>query len=141
MEKKIKVLLVDDHQMVRDGLREIINKQQGLEVVDEGTNGKEAIELVQKSDPDVIIMDVDMPIMDGIEATEKIMSITTEINIIGLSLHDRPEVKENMLKAGASAYITKNEAFETLFTAFKKKQSRIKNDQNSKILNRYSITC
>lgn len=113
-EQKIKVLLVDDHKIVRNGLRQMIEKQKGLSIVAEASNGREAVELTHKTTLDIIVMDVNMPVMDGIEATKKIKADIPHVRIIGLSLHDSPEVIDNMRRAGASSYLTKDEAFETL---------------------------
>lgn len=113
-EHKVKVLLADDHDMVRRGLRQMIEKQDELIIVEEASNGQEAVELAHETTPDVIVMDVNMPVMDGIEATQKIKADMPNVRIIGLSLHDSPEVIEDMRSAGASSYLTKNEAFETL---------------------------
>lgn len=112
--REIKILLVDDHKMMRDGLRNTVKKQQDLTVIGEASNGKEAVEFVQKNSPDVVIMDVNMPIMDGIEATQHIMSAMPKVTIIGLSLHEGTTVKKNMLKVGAAAYVTKDKAVKTL---------------------------
>lgn len=125
MEEQIKVLLVDDHQMMRDGLRNTINKQEDMKVSGEASNGKEAIQFVNENPPDAIVMDVDMPDMIGIEATHKIMSIIPEAIVIGLTLHDSPKLRENMLRVGASAYITKNEAVETLCSTIREKAMNV----------------
>lgn len=112
--KKIRVMLVDDHEMVRSGLKNIVNAEPDLKVVAEAADGREAIELVQKTAPDVIVMDVNLPNMDGIETTKKITSMKTDVRIIGLSLHDQQEIAKNIRNAGATAYLSKNEAFKTL---------------------------
>lgn len=119
-QKEIKILLVDDHKMMRDGLRNILKKHQDLTVIGEASNGKDAIEFVQENSPDVIIMDVNMPVMDGIKATKKIISSTPEATIIGLSLHESNSVKNNMLDAGASAYLTKNKTVVSLCDTIRK---------------------
>lgn len=111
---KIRVLLVDDHKMMRDGLRKIVNEQDDLIVVAEASNGKEAIEKALETSPDVVVMDVNMPVMDGIKATQKLLKKMPDIRVIALSFHDHENVIESMREAGATAYLTKNEAFETL---------------------------
>ncbi|MEX2574942.1 MAG: PAS domain S-box protein [Balneolaceae bacterium] len=113
-DKRVKVLLVDDHKMVRTGLKNLIEEEKDLFVVAEATTGKEAIEQTRKMHPDVIVMDVNMPEMNGIEATQIITSYNTNVRIIGLSLHEKKDVIEAMKRAGASAYLTKTEAFESL---------------------------
>lgn len=126
IEEKIKVLLVDDHQMVREGLRNIIENQSDLLVIGEASDGKEAIECTKKTSPDVILMDVSMPGMDGIEATQKITSEHPNIRIIGVSLHDESGVAEDMRNAGASAFLTKTEAFKSLSTTIRAEASALK---------------
>lgn len=111
---KIKVLLVDDHQMVREGLRKIIEDQDDMMVIAEAADGEEAVKLSHANSPDIILMDVNMPKMGGIEATQKILSEMSHIRVIGLSLHDDESVKEEMYNVGATAYLTKTEAFEAL---------------------------
>lgn len=113
-EERITVLLVDDHQMFRNSLRTIIEDQDDITVIGEAGNGEEAVRLSQKNSPDIILMDVNMPRMDGIEATKKITSNMPNICIIGISLHDSREIKQHMRNAGASAYLTKSKAYKSL---------------------------
>lgn len=110
----IKILIADDHQMVRNGFRQMINKQDDMEVIGEAADGEETVKMARANVPDVILMDVNMPGMDGIEATKIITSEFPDICIIGLSLHDSDEVVENMFSAGASAYLSKDQAFKAL---------------------------
>lgn len=110
----IKILLVDDHDIMRRGLRQMIEQQADIEILGEASDGQQAVELAQKTNPNIIIMDINMPVMDGLEATKIIKEQMPSIQIIGLSVHQSVDVKENMLHAGASAYLTKNEAFEKL---------------------------
>lgn len=112
--KKINVMLVDDHQMVLKGLKKTVDAEDDLKVIAEATDGKEAIELAKKASPDIIVMDVDMPRMNGIDATKEILSFMPDVRIVGLSLHNHQEVIESMRDAGATAYLSKNEAFKTL---------------------------
>lgn len=110
----LKILIADDHQMVRNGFRQMINKQEDMNVVGEAADGEETVQLARKMKPDVILMDVNMPAMDGIEATKIITSELPDICVIGLSLHDSDEVVSNMFSAGASAYLSKDQAFKEL---------------------------
>lgn len=110
----IKVMLADDHEMMRKGLKEIVDGEDDLTVVAEASNGEEAVTLARKTSPDAIIMDVNMPRMDGIEATKEILSTKPKTKVVGLSLHDDEEVKDSIRSAGASAYLSKNDAFKTL---------------------------
>lgn len=111
---KIRVMLVDDHHMMREGLRRIIEGEDDLMVVAEASDGKEGVKLARETAPDVVVMDVNMPKMNGIEATRKIKSEAPDVHIIGLSLHNEENIVRAMRSAGASAYLTKEEAFETL---------------------------
>ncbi len=92
----------------------MIEAQDDLQIVAEASNGEQAVSLAYETTPDVIIMDVNMPVMDGIEATRKITSKLPFVQVVGLSLYNHDEVVHNMMGAGASAYLTKDEAFETL---------------------------
>lgn len=112
--KKIEVLLVDDHEMMRKGLRKLIEEEDDLNIIAEASDGIEAVELAHETSPDVIVMDVNLPGMDGIEATQKIASSKQDIRIIGLSLYDSQEVARDMKNAGAVSYLTKSDAFESL---------------------------
>lgn len=122
-EEKIRVLLVDDHKMVREGLRKVIEEHNDIIVIGEAADGKEAIELTWETSPDVILMDVSMPVMDGIEATRIIKADMPSIRIIGVSLHEENGVIEEMRNAGASAYLTKTEAFESVIATIRAEAS------------------
>ncbi|SHE80272.1 PAS domain S-box-containing protein [Fodinibius roseus] len=122
-EEKISVLLVDDHQMVRKGFRKIIEDEDDVVVAGEAGDGGEAVSLSRETAPDIVLMDVNMPKMDGIEATRRITSEMPGIRIIGLSLHDEKRVMEKMRSAGASAYLTKTEAFESLMRTIRAEAS------------------
>jgi CheY-like chemotaxis protein len=114
---EIRVLLADDHEMVRQGLGALLHGQSGFRVVGEASNGAEAIALAQRVHPDVILMDVNMPVMNGVEATRHIASRWPDIVIIGLSMHSGDDMLESMQRAGAAGYITKDQASSTLCDA------------------------
>ena len=116
---KIKVLLADDHKIFRDGLRTLIEKEVGMEVVAEAENGRKTIKLVEKMAPDVIIMDVSMPDMNGIEATRRIMAGRPDVKVIALSMHSDQRFVLDMLEAGASGYLLKDCAFGELAVAIR----------------------
>ncbi|MEX0647762.1 MAG: response regulator transcription factor [Balneolaceae bacterium] len=117
--EKITVLLADDHRMMREGLRKIIEEEKDLLIIGEAADGEEAIKMALDISPDVIVMDVNMPGMSGIQATRKIISENKNARIIGLSLYDNQDVAQSMKSAGASAYLTKTDAIETLCTTIR----------------------
>ncbi|HSC57805.1 MAG TPA: response regulator transcription factor, partial [Nitrospira sp.] len=110
-----RVLLVDDHAMVRQGLRAVLEAYPDLFVVGEAADGQEAVSMTRKRAPDVIIMDINMPRMNGVEATRRIKKERPETVIIAVSVNDTAEVRESMLKAGVSAFVSKEEASERLY--------------------------
>lgn len=122
-DRVISVLLVDDHPLVRQWTRRIIEDQTGMKVIGEVTNGEEAIKASREWKPDVILMDINMPVMGGIEATRRITAEMPDISVIGLSTHDENEIVQEMKDAGASAYLTKSEAFETLIVTIRREVS------------------
>jgi PAS domain S-box-containing protein len=104
---RIRILLADDHAVMRDGLIRILQNQSDLEVVAQAENGLEAVQMADQVAPDVILMDITMPELDGIAATEKILKKHPWVRIIGLSMHDDPSTEERMRRAGAWDYIYK----------------------------------
>ncbi len=115
----IRVLLADDHKIFRDGLRTLIEKEAGMEVVAEAENGRKTVKLAEKLSPNVIIMDVSMPDLNGIEATRKIIAGTSNVKVIALSMHSDRRFVLGMLEAGASAYLLKDCAFAELVSAIR----------------------
>ena len=113
----IRVLLVDDHQIFREGLRSMIEKNPGITVVGEAESGKTAIELARELLPDIVIMDIVMPEMNGIETTRHLAESLPQIKIIGLSMHDDVRFAAEMLMAGASGFLLKDCAFKELVDA------------------------
>jgi DNA-binding NarL/FixJ family response regulator len=109
------VLLVDDHAMVRQGLRAMLDHYPDLFIIGEAADGREALSITRKRSPDVIIMDINMPRMDGIEATKRIKKERPETVIIAVSVNDSPQVRESMQQAGASAFVSKEEAGARLY--------------------------
>jgi len=113
----VKILLVDDHKMMREALRLLLSRHQEFSVVADAGNGSEALEMAAKTDPDIVLMDVDMPEMGGIEATRRLAAKRPEVKVIGLSAYpDRLSVS-SMLKAGAAGYVTKSQVGDELFRA------------------------
>ena len=115
----VRVLLVDDHHVMRQGLRALLEKQEGLQVVGEAENGRKAAALVRKLVPQVVVMDVGMPSMNGVEATRWIVSTTPGVKVIGLSMHAESEFVAKMLEAGASGYLLKDCIAEELAQAIR----------------------
>jgi DNA-binding NarL/FixJ family response regulator len=115
----VKVLLVDDHAILREGLRSLIEKQPDIEVVADVDDGRRAIELVRELSPDVVIMDVTMPRLGGIEATRQITGEFPAVKVIALSIHSRRPFVADMLQAGAAGYILKECLFDELVQAIR----------------------
>jgi len=104
------ILLVDDHEVVRQGLRALLENEPDLEVVGEAADGSEGLALIPVLPPDLLLMDLSMPGMDGVEATRRICRRWPELPVIGLSMHEQSEREEAMLRAGAVAYLPKTDA-------------------------------
>jgi len=115
----IRVLLADDHKMIRDGLHSLIAQEKGMEVIGETQDGKTTVKTAGKICPDVVVMDIGMPDLNGIEATRQIMATKRNIKVIGLSMHADRRYVSQMLKAGASGYLHKDDAFEELANAIR----------------------
>ena len=113
-QSKIRVLLVDDHTMLRQGLKSIVNSCDHMEVVGDASNGLEAIGAVSLLKPDVVVMDINMPTMNGIEATKRIKKMFPDTSIIGLSVQNSMDIVLKMQAAGVCSYLTKESAVESL---------------------------
>ncbi|MGH7201558.1 MAG: response regulator [Planctomycetaceae bacterium] len=119
---RIRVLLADDHQMVRQGLASLLEHEPDIEVVGEAADGEEAVVLAESLQPDVILMDYNMPKMTGIEATARILRAQPETRIIGLSLYEEREMASAMRSAGAIAYLSKGCSTDELCRAIRAAQ-------------------
>ncbi len=106
--ERVKILIVDDHPMIRLGIRSILNNVEHLNVADEANNGKEALEKLAKDSFDLVIMDIKMPEMNGIEATEEIVKHYPDIKVLAISMFDEQRYIVKMLQAGALGYVLKN---------------------------------
>jgi DNA-binding NarL/FixJ family response regulator len=106
----LRVLLADDHQILRDGIRRGLENA-GEEVVGEASNGEEAVLLARETQPDIVLMDLSMPVLDGVSATRRIISEFPDIKVVVLTMHDDPPLTRSALEAGASAYLTKGTSF------------------------------
>ena len=111
---KTKILLVDDHKILRDGICSIVKGYPDMEVIGEAADGKKALQLVEELSPDVVIMDISMPDLNGIDATRRIISDHPKIKVIALSMHHDKQFVSEIFKAGASGYLLKDCAFDEL---------------------------
>jgi two-component system response regulator NreC len=107
MKRKIRILLGDDHAMVRQGFRLILAAQPDMEIVGEASNGREAVEMTENLNPDVVVIDVAMPDLNGIEATRRIVRANPRIRVLALSMHKDAVYVREILRAGASGYLLK----------------------------------
>jgi DNA-binding NarL/FixJ family response regulator len=114
---KTKILLADDHKIMRAGLRSILEKEPDMEILGEAQNGLVALQLAKKLRPDLIIMDISMPDLNGIEATSRILAELSGLRVLALSMHSDRGFLIKMLKAGASGYLLKDCASEELIDA------------------------
>ncbi len=118
--KLIKVLLADDHSIVRAGLRRIVEESGEMEVVAEADDGREAIQLVQKTAPDVAVIDISMPGLDGLEVISRLQSLHPKLPILVLTMHEEGQYVVRAIQAGAMGYLTKQSAPEQLVKAIRK---------------------
>ena len=114
---KIRLLLVDDHEVVRSGLRMLLENESDLNIVGEASTGDEAMSLVETIKPDVVIMDITLPDISGIEATRRIKEIHPNVAVVALTIHEDQRYFFEMLQAGASGYVPKRAAPDDLITA------------------------
>ena len=113
----IRILIADDHKIVRDGLRSLLESRADCAVVGEASDGREAVELARKLDPDVVVIDVAMPELNGIDATSKLVNQAQNVKVVALSMHSDRNFVAGMLQAGASAYLRKESAFDEIARA------------------------
>jgi DNA-binding NarL/FixJ family response regulator len=115
----IRTVIADDHTIVREGLRSVLEKEIDIEIVAEATDGRAVLELAEKLKPDVIVLDIAMPIMSGIEATRKICNKYDNVKVVILSMHSDKRFVSRALKAGAQGYMLKDCAAEELIRAIR----------------------
>lgn len=116
---EIRVLVVDDHAILRDGIRSLLARQEGITVVGEAGNGREALEQVSEKLPDLVLMDVAMPEMNGLEATRLIKELYPQVKVLILTQHDNLEYVGPLLQAGASGYVLKRSGGREVVTAIR----------------------
>jgi DNA-binding NarL/FixJ family response regulator len=109
-----KVLLVDDHEIMREGMGALLRKYSEFEVVGQASDGRQALEMTEKLKPDIVIMDVGMPNLNGIDATRQLLSVHPDLKIMALSMHSDGSVVAKMIRAGAAGYMLKESAFDEL---------------------------
>lgn len=120
MDKIVKVLLADDHSLFREGVRSLLEDQDDIEIVGEAEDGLEAIRMASKVKPTVILMDINMPVMDGVEATRAILRNNARIGIIILTMYPQDEHVFEALRAGAKAYLLKDTRSKVLLEVIRK---------------------
>jgi two-component system, NarL family, response regulator NreC len=113
----VRIILADDHKIVRDGLRALLANQSGMNVIAEADNGRETVRLARDLSPDLVIMDIGMPDLNGIDATRQIVAELPDVKVIALSMHSDRRFVVQMFRAGASGYLLKDCAFEELARA------------------------
>ena len=113
----IKVILADDHNIMRAGLKSLLESSKKVEVVAEANNGRETVSLARKLKPDIVVMDVAMPDMNGVEATRKLAQLVPDVRVLALSGHSEGTFVKGMLEAGAKGYLLKDAATTELLTA------------------------
>ena len=108
MYTPIKIVIADDHEIFRDGFKVMLRKQEDVQIIAEAENGRELLQVVEQHQPDVVITDIKMPLVDGIEATRAIKSRWPHIEVVALSMFDEENLVVDMLEAGAKGYLLKN---------------------------------
>lgn len=116
-EQPIRVILVDDHPLVLDGIRTRLENEAGIEIVAEASNGAQAVEKAQELKPDVVLMDVSMPVLNGFEATRKLGECCPDVRVLILSMHDNREYILQLIQSGAKGYILKDVSAEEMVKA------------------------
>jgi len=120
METLYRIFLVDDHILFRDGLKYVLEQNEEIRVIGEASDGLEFLSVLDRINPDIVLMDISMPRMNGIEATEKAMSERPELKIIGLSMFGDENYYMSMLQAGAKGFILKESGYDELYSAIKR---------------------
>jgi two-component system response regulator NreC len=119
MVARVKVVIADDHAVVREGIKMILGREPDIEIVGEASNGREALDLVAKARPAVVVMDISMPEMGGIEATKRVKEAWPKVNVLALTMHEDESYVFQLLKAGASGYVLKRGAAQDLVQAIR----------------------
>ena len=121
--KRITVLLADDHPILREGLRSILKDESDIEVAGEAEDGRQAVQLTRKLRPNVVVMDISMPLLNGFEATRQILKVVPATKVLFLSMHDDSEYIKQAAKLGAAGYVLKGAGLQILAGAIRKTQN------------------
>lgn len=119
-EKQIRVLVADDHQLVRKNVQALLNKENDITVVGTASNGEETVRLAEALVPDIVIMDITMPLLDGIQSTQQIQKLALPTRVIMLSMHTNKQVVAQAMRCGASGYVPKKSVVQDLVTAVRR---------------------
>src|SRR6185295_7758882 len=122
MKNRIKIIIADDHQLFIEGVKALIKDSESVQLVGEADNGETLMTMLKTRNPDVVLMDVNMPKMNGIEATKKIKTLYPDVKILGLTMFDDTMYISEMIKAGASGYLLKTTGKQELISAISKVQ-------------------
>jgi DNA-binding NarL/FixJ family response regulator len=113
----LRIVIVDDHAVVRRGVRALLESQPGWEVIAEATTGREAVDVARRLQPDIVVMDLSLPELNGLEATRQIRKETSRTEVLVLTMHHAEELARNVLQAGARGYVLKSDADDNLIAA------------------------
>jgi len=119
MNDKITVLIADDHTILRRGLVSLLSLNQSIEVIGEAEDGRSAVEMALRLEPDVVLMDISMPVLNGLEATDRLKRDAPEMKVLILSAHDNDEYVNQVIRSGANGYVLKNTSPEELYAAIR----------------------
>ena len=114
---KLRIILAEDHETIRDGLKLLVNSRSDMEVVGEANNGRTALQLAAEVSPDVVVMDISMPQLNGLQATKKLKNKSPQVKVLILTRHSEPGYLQELLQAGASGYVLKQSKSEELIRA------------------------
>jgi DNA-binding NarL/FixJ family response regulator len=120
----LRILIADDHEVVRQGVRAILEAQPGWSIVAESENGADAVEQAQQTKPDIALLDISMPLLNGLEATRQILKLNPEIQVLILTMHESHELVQDVLAAGARGYVLKTDAKRDLVNAVRSLSER-----------------
>src|SRR5215213_3201247 len=118
--KVARILIADDHALVREGLRTMLSGEEGIEVIAEANDGRQALDTCRELKPDLVLMDVRMPVMDGLEATRKIKQEMPQTSVLMVTMHENPDYLFEAVKVGAAGYVLKDASGERLLSAVRR---------------------